>query len=160
MRRTLAITVLAAALVTGCGDDDGSGSGETSADAMKKDDSMAAHGATATVVDSQFGRIVADKKGQALYLFDKEHSPRSECYGECADAWPPFLTTGKPKAGAGASTGLLGTTKRRDGKLQVTYGGHPLYYFQGDSPGNVLCHDVDEFGGTWLVVEPSGRGVS
>ena len=109
-----------------------------------------------TVVDSEFGQVVADRKGEALYLFDRERKGRSECYGACARAWPPVLAKGKPRAGAGADPSLLGTTRRRNGKLQVTYDGQPLYYYVGDSPGTILCHDVDEFGGTWLVIQPNG----
>ncbi len=75
-------------------------------------------------------------------------------------AWPPLLAKGKPRAGDGARKGLLGTTRRRDGRLQVTYAGHPLYYYVEDAPGRILCHNVDEFGGLWLVVKPNGSAVS
>lgn len=126
-------------------------------DAMKAEVSMAAAGKQVKVVSSQYGRVIADRKGEAFYLFDKEDGKRSECYGACAKAWPPVLTKGKPKAGAGAKQGLLGTTKRRNGKLQVTYAGQPLYYYVDDSPGTILCHDVEEFGGLWLVVKPNGK---
>ena len=71
-----------------------------------------------------------------------------------------MLTKGKPRAGTGADADLLGTTKRRNGKLQVTYNGHPLYYYKDDEPGRILCHNVDEFGGLWLVVNPRGNAVS
>ena len=96
---------------------------------------------------------------QAIYLFDKEGGPKSECYGECAAAWPPVLTEGEPRAGAGTKAGLLGTTERDDGGTQVTYNGHPLYYYAHEGPGEVTCHDVDEFGGLWLVVDPAGDAV-
>jgi predicted lipoprotein with Yx(FWY)xxD motif len=134
--------------------------------AMKEDekapeDAMAAkRGVTVKVVDSQFGRVIADRRGEAFYLFDKEKGKRSQCYGECAVAWPPVLTKGKPRAGTGADADLLGTTKRRNGKLQATYKGHPLYYYKDDEPGRILCHNVDEFGGLWLVVNPRGEAVS
>ena len=120
----------------------------------------AKRGATVKVVDSQFGRVIADRRGEALYLFDKEKSKRSRCYGECAVAWPPALTKGKPRAGTGADADLLGTTKRRNGMLQATYNGHPLYYYKDDEPGRILCHNVNEFGGLWLVVNPRGAAVS
>ena len=109
--------------------------------------------------ESQFGEILYDGSDQAIYLFDKETSDTSECYGECATAWPPVLTKGEPQAGGGADDKLLGTTERDDGSTQVTYDGHPLYYYVDDPPGQVLCHNVDEFGGLWLVVEPSGEAV-
>ena len=119
----------------------------------------AAPGARLEVVDSQFGRVVADRHGEALYLFDREQNGRSECYGACAKAWPPLLTEGRPVA-AGAKRKLVGTTKRADGRLQVTYAGHPLYYYVSDSPGLILCHDVEEFGGTWMVVKPTGEAAA
>jgi predicted lipoprotein with Yx(FWY)xxD motif len=178
MFRPILVALTATALVAaGCGDDDANGNeaaapvAETAMKekenaAMKEDekppeDAMAAkRGATVKIVDSQFGRVIADRRGEAFYLFDKEKGKRSRCYGECAVAWPPLLTKGKPRAGAGADPALLGTTKRRNGKLQVTYNGHPLYYYKDDDPGRILCHNVDEFGGLWLVVNPRGDAVS
>ena len=166
MSRLALLALAATALIAvGCGDDDGDGGGASSDDAAMvaktADAAMKAKrkGAVVKVVDSQYGDVVADRRGEALYLFDKEDTRKSECYGACAEAWPPMLTKAKPRAGEGARKGLLATTRRRDGKLQVTYAGHPLYYYKDDSPGNILCHDVDEFGGLWLVVEPSGEPV-
>jgi len=110
-------------------------------------------------VDSQFGTIVGDSRGQAVYLFDREETKKSECYGDCARAWPPVLTRGRPVAGKGIRGRLLGTAQRRNGKRQVTYDGRPLYYYIDDAPGRVLCHNVSEFGGLWLVVRPDGTPV-
>jgi predicted lipoprotein with Yx(FWY)xxD motif len=110
-------------------------------------------------VSSPYGRILADGRGQAFYLFGRENSTRSQCYGACASRWPPVLAAGTPQAGPGAQSRLLGTTRRRDGNLQLTYAGHPMYYYDGDSPGRVLCQNVDEFGGTWVVVQQNGRPV-
>jgi predicted lipoprotein with Yx(FWY)xxD motif len=162
MVRTALVTLSAVAvLLAGCGEDDNSSSASPSSDAAMKEKQgdvamAAAKGTQAKVVSSQFGRIVADRRGQALYLFAKEKSKRSECYGACAKAWPPVLTKAQPTAGKGARKGLLGTTKRRNGKLQLTYAGHPMYYYVDDSPGVVKCHNVSEFGGLWLVVKPNG----
>ena len=111
------------------------------------------------VVDSQFGPILADGRGQAFYFFDKETSSKPRCYGACAEAWPPVYAKGRPVAGKGARKGLIGVTKRRDGRRQVTYGGRPLYYYVADRPGVVLCHDVEEFGGLWVVIRPDGTRV-
>ncbi|HEX6021829.1 MAG TPA: hypothetical protein VFZ00_07530 [Solirubrobacter sp.] len=119
----------------------------------------APRGTTVRAVRSQYGTIIANGAGKAFYLFDKEHSRRSQCYGDCAAAWPPVLTKGRPIAGRGIRKALLGTTRRRDGRLQVTYRGRPMYYYVADAPGRVLCHDVFEFGGRWLVVQPNGRPV-
>jgi predicted lipoprotein with Yx(FWY)xxD motif len=81
----------------------------------------------------------------------------SRCYGACAAAWPVYFTKGQLRAGEGVRRSLIGTTRRRDGRRQLTYNGWPLYYYVGDrSPGQVLCQNVDEFGGTWLVVRPTG----
>lgn len=104
--------------------------------------------------------MVADRTGEAFYLFDKEQTQKARCYGECATAWPPVLTIGRPRAGNGAKQELLGMTRRRSGTLQVTYAGHPLYYYKDDTPGNILCQNVDEFGGLWLVVKPNGEPVT
>jgi predicted lipoprotein with Yx(FWY)xxD motif len=119
-----------------------------------------ATGTELVAADSQYGSILFDSDQQAIYLFDKETSAASECYGDCATAWPPVLTDGEPQAGDGIDADLLGTTERDDGSIQVTYDGHPLYYYVDDPPGQVLCHNVDEFGGLWLVVEPSGEPVA
>lgn len=108
----------------------------------------------------QFGPIVGDVRGQAFYLFDRERSARPRCYGACAQAWPPVLARGRPVAGRGVDPRLLGTTRRADGRLQVTYRERPMYYYVSDSPGVVLCHDVFEYGGTWLVLGPSGRALA
>jgi predicted lipoprotein with Yx(FWY)xxD motif len=101
---------------------------------------------------------VFDSEGFALYLFTDDKRERSRCYGACAKAWPPLTTKGKPGAGTGVDPSLLGTAKRRNGSKQVTYKGHPLYYYvDDDEPGEILCHDVNEFGGRWLVVQPDGK---
>jgi predicted lipoprotein with Yx(FWY)xxD motif len=113
-------------------------------------------GTTIELGDSQYGEILFDEKGQAIYLFDKETSDRSECYDDCAAAWPPVLTKGKPQAGKGIEAGLLGTTKREGGEIQVTYNGHPLYFYANEGPGEVLCHNVEGFGGLWLVLDGKG----
>ena len=114
--------------------------------------------ATLTIRSSAYGRILFDGRGRALYAFTKDGRGPSACYGACATAWPPYTVRGRLTAGAGIKRSLLGTTKRRDGKRQVTYGGRPLYYYVGDrKPGQVLCQNVREFGGLWLVVRASGR---
>jgi predicted lipoprotein with Yx(FWY)xxD motif len=118
---------------------------------------------TGTVIatgDSQFGEALFDDDRRAIYYFDRETTGRSECYGECAAAWPPVLTEGAPRAGGGAQADLLGTTRRDDGATQVTYAGRPLYYYVDDPPGQILCHNVSEFGGLWLAVQPSGEPVA
>jgi predicted lipoprotein with Yx(FWY)xxD motif len=112
---------------------------------------------TLTAHSSRFGQILFDGKGFVLYAFTKDPRGRSACYGACAAAWPPYLVRIAPRAGAGVKSKVLGTTRRRDGKLQVTYAGRPLYYYVGDrSPNEIRCQNVDEFGGLWLVARPNG----
>ena len=106
---------------------------------------------------SDYGRILFDGRGFALYAFTRDRAGRSACSGSCAKAWPPFIVTRRLHADGGARGSLLGTTHRRDGQLQATYAGKPLYFYVGDrKPGQVLCQNVREFGGLWLVVRPSG----
>jgi predicted lipoprotein with Yx(FWY)xxD motif len=107
--------------------------------------------------DSNFGQILYDASGQAIYLFDAEDSERPQCYGDCAEAWPPVLTKGSPRATGAVRSSLLGTTQRSDGSMQITYSGHPLYFYAHEGKYQVLCHNVEEFGGTWLVVQPGSR---
>lgn len=116
----------------------------------------AASGTAITTGDSEYGVMLFDQPGQAIYLFDKETTAQPACYGDCAADWPPVLTTGTPQAAGEVRGDLLGTAQRDDGSLQVTYAGHPLYYYAHEDPGQVLCHDVDDYGGTWLVVTPEG----
>jgi predicted lipoprotein with Yx(FWY)xxD motif len=116
-----------------------------------------ARAATVQVGASDYGPMLFDGRGYALYAFTKDAPGASACAGECAAAWPPYLADGALHAGDGARQALLGTAERPDGALQVAYDGRPLYYYVGDrEPGQVLCQNVVEFGGTWLVVRASG----
>src|SRR5713226_3915963 len=122
-------------------------------------ESTAQGSAKVTVESSRYGKVLFDSRGYSLYLFAADKGKSSTCYGGCAKAWPPFLTNGKPTAGRGVDARLLGTTRRRDGSLQVTYAGHPLYFYEGDAKGEVKCQKVSNFGGLWLVVRPNGQAV-
>jgi predicted lipoprotein with Yx(FWY)xxD motif len=113
---------------------------------------------TVIVKASSFGRILFDGRGFVLYGFTRDPRGKSACSGACARAWPPYVVKSPPRAGAGVSARLLGTTRRRNGSLQVTYAGRPLYYYVGDrAAGQILCQNVTEFGGVWRVVRPTGR---
>src|SRR3954447_21514885 len=90
-------------------------------------------GKTVKISHTRYGDILVDGKGRTLYLFTKERTSNARCYGDCATAWPPFLTSGAPRAGKRVDARKLGTTKRRNGKRQVTYNGHPLYYYVADT---------------------------
>src|SRR3954451_19023671 len=106
------------------------------------------------------GRILVDSRGITLYDFVKDKRGKSVCYGACAALWPPLLTHGKPVAGHGVRRSLLGTTKRKDGKVEVTYRGHPLYYFVSDRrPGQTTGQGVNQFGGPWWVLSATGKEI-
>lgn len=130
------------------------GGGKQGGGGGKDEKSGGGSGSVVEVGNSQFGEILVDDEGRTLYAFDKEKTDRSECFGACAEAWPPFFTKGEPEAGKGVDGSLLGTTDH-DGKDLVTYNGHPLYYYVDEGPNEVLCQGVEEFGGLWLVVDPS-----
>jgi len=119
--------------------------------------SLTAQAAASTVVKvgrTPLGNVLLDSKGMTLYMFTKDTPNTSVCYGQCEVAWPPLLTDGKPVAGPGVKTSLLGTTTRKDGKLQVTYNGLPLYYwFLDKKAGDVLGQDV---GKVWYVMAGNG----
>ena len=116
--------------------------------------------ATVRVSQSKLGRILVDAHGRSLYLFAKDRRGKSSCSGSCATAWPPLIASGKPRAGAGVKATLLGRTKRKDGRWQVTYNRRPLYTFVKDSKkGQTNGEGVDAFGAEWYLVSPAGAKV-
>jgi len=146
-RLLFAGAMVASVLVAGCG----SSSPSTSASPSP------AAATIAVATNSKLGQILVDGKGITVYLFVKDTGQSSTCYTSCAQVWPPVLTSGPPQAGTGAAASLLGTTTRTDGKVEVTYAGHPLYYFVSDKqPGDATGQGVDNFGGLWWVLTPSG----
>lgn len=117
---------------------------------------------TATVATAQtsLGRVLVNARGRTLYLFARDSAGKSRCYGACAAYWPPLITSGKPLARSGARASLLGRTKRRDGRWQVTYNHHPLYRFSGDTgKGQTSGEGLTDFGGEWDAVSPAGAKV-
>jgi predicted lipoprotein with Yx(FWY)xxD motif len=120
---------------------------------------LASHAARSTLTagPSSYGRVLFDGRGFVLYAFTRDPRRKSVCTGACAKAWPPYIVKTRPRAASGVKARLLGTTRRADGRLQVTYSGRALYYYVGDrSKGQILCQNVTEFGGVWLVIRPSG----
>ena len=110
-----------------------------------------------SVRSSEYGKTLFGPTGKVVYVFGADRGSVSRCYGVCATAWPPLLTNGAPLAGAGVEAKLLGTTKRKDGTLQVTYSGHPLYYYSADKVGKIMCQHANMHGGLWLIVKPNGQ---
>ena len=174
--KTAALLLLTAVLlIAGCGDDDettttaapaATEAMEKSPDAMEKSDEAMekspdamkkADGTEIVLGDSEFGDMLFDDEKQAIYVFELDSDGKTVCYDECAEAWPPVYTKGEPVAGEGVDDGLLGTVERRDGRMQVTYAGLPLYYYAHEQPGEVRCHNVDLNGGLWWVVGPDGK---
>ncbi len=104
---------------------------------------------------SPYGKVLF-ANGYAIYKFTADKGSESQCYGECAEAWPPLDARGEIVAGKGVKERLIGTTVRNHGGEQVTYDGHPVYGYEYDPRGEVFCHDVTEFGGEWLAVKRNG----
>ena len=155
----LAILATTAVIAAGCG-----GSSNPSPSSAKPSTTAAATTSGAATVKTasagDLGTILVDSTGRTLYLWKADHGSSSTCSGACASAWPPVTTTGTPKAAGDAKTADLGTTKRGDGTTQVTYHGHPLYLFAGDSqPGDTTGEGNTGFGAAWYVVTPQGSAV-
>lgn len=150
------VAVRLGALVAACG---GGGSSTTAA---SKPAGPAGSAATFGVAsNSGLGKILVSSKGLTLYLFKKDTGTQSTCTGPCATNWPPLRASGKPLAGSGLSTSKVATTTRSDGKAQVTYNGHPLYLFEGDSaPGQTNGEGISAFGAAWFAVSPAGNQVN
>jgi predicted lipoprotein with Yx(FWY)xxD motif len=113
--------------------------------------------ARVSVGSTEFGKALFGPSGKVLYVFGADRGSKSNCYGVCAAAWPPLLTTARPLAGVGVEAKLLGMTTRKDGALQVTYSGHPLYYYAADKIGKVMCQHANMHGGLWLIIKPNGQ---
>ena len=141
--------VVGALAIAGCGGGGSSGSSSGSSGSAATIDTASIEG---------LGPILVDSEGMTVYEFTVDKGTTSECYGGCEAAWPPVVANGKPTAGEGAMSSALGTTKRKDGTLQVTYEGHPLYTFAEDSaPGEVTGNEVE---GTWFVLDRKGAQVT
>ena len=119
---------------------------------------VATAGGTALKVDkTSIGKVIAKSNGHTLYMFRADKGPTSSCYGQCTTYWPPLLTSGKPVAAPGIKASLLGTTMRKDGKLQVTYKKHPLYtFFEDSKPGQTTGEGLKDFGASWYALTPTG----
>lgn len=153
-------------LLAGCGDDDENGADPprpaqtapaTTERPPEPEPERRPKGTQIVLGDSEFGSMLFDSKDQAIYIFERDSEGKTVCYGECAEAWPPVYTKGEPRAGKGVKESLLGTVERRDGRLQVTYAGQPLYFYAHEGRGEVRCHNVNLNGGLWWVVGADGK---
>jgi predicted lipoprotein with Yx(FWY)xxD motif len=156
----LAVVALAAGLAACGSSGGGSGGGYGAPSSQPASPASSTGAATVKVGRTQLGSVLVGAGGRTLYLFEKDKGPSSQCSGACAQAWPPALSAGAPKATDGAAKGMLGVTKRADGKEQITYAGHPLYTYAGDSAGGQTTgQGLDQFGAPWYVVSPRGTAV-
>jgi predicted lipoprotein with Yx(FWY)xxD motif len=153
----LAVALLAAAA---CSSGSSSSSGGSSPSAAAPA-SSAASSTVITTKTSSGGSFLTNGAGRAIYLFMADSTGKSTCDGACASAWPPVLASGQPTAAGGAQVNDLSTITRSDGTKQVTYDGHPLYYFVGDTgPGTDKGQGIDGFGAKWWLVAPSGSSIT
>ena len=117
-------------------------------------------GAVVSTAKTSLGRILVTSNGRTLYLFEKDRNGKSACSGQCAVFWPPLITSGKPIVTGGARASLIGTTRRADGRLQVTYNHHPLYTFVKDTKaGQTNGEGVNAFGAGWDAMSPAGAKI-
>lgn len=139
-----------ALLLAACGGSSGTSSSGTS---------TSDHARVTTHANGQVSYLT-DSTGRSLYLFESDHGSESSCGSGCDTVWPPLTTDGQPHTAPGTHAGMLGTISRSDGSTQVTYGGHPLYYYSGDSqPHQTNGEGLDDFGAEWYLVSPGGTNV-
>jgi predicted lipoprotein with Yx(FWY)xxD motif len=156
------VALLAAACSGGGG---GYGGGYGASSAPPTTGTGAVPSATATTLDlanSNLGQILVDSQGRSLYLFGADAGTNSTCTSAgCVAEWPPLIANGTPQVGVGLPANELGTTTRADGHQQITYAGHPLYYFAGDTqPGTTAGQGLNDNGGPWYVVHTDGTPVT
>jgi predicted lipoprotein with Yx(FWY)xxD motif len=148
----VAALVVSATALAACGGSSDTGATPTTANGSP---------ATIGVGDGDLGKILIDSRGRTLYMFQKDSGTMSACFGKCAVNWPPLRVSGRPTEGSGANAALVGTTNRPGGNPQVTYNGHPLYLFEGDTnAGDANGEGVNAFGGGWYALSPAGDEVA
>jgi predicted lipoprotein with Yx(FWY)xxD motif len=164
----VAALATAALIVAGCGSSSSSSTttataaaATTPATSTTSTTAAAASGVTIKTAKGSGATYLTGPNGRALYLWVADSGGKSACMGTCAKAWPPLITKGSPTAGAGVNASDLGTTMRSDGTEEVTYKGHPLYYFVADtSAGSTKGQGSDSFGAKWWLVAPSGTAIT
>jgi predicted lipoprotein with Yx(FWY)xxD motif len=165
----LAAVAAVIVVVAGCGSSSSTSSNAAAAPPASSSSTAAssaatpasAKGVTVTLTKGAQGSYLAGASGRALYLWVADAKGKSSCSGACAGAWPPLTGTAKPAAGPGVNAADLGTISRSDGTKQVTYNGHPLYYFVSDPhSGTTKGQGSDSFGAKWWLVAPSGAAIT
>jgi predicted lipoprotein with Yx(FWY)xxD motif len=163
-QKFVACAIAAVALLAACGGSSNPSTAATSPSpaAASPSPSPAATGEKIMVAtNAKLGQILVDESGMTVYLFMSDTPTASTCYTTCATIWPPVVTTGAPQAGTGATASLLGTITRTDGKVEVTYNGHPLYYFvQDKAAGDAKGQGINGFGALWWVLSPAGAAIT
>lgn len=150
-----------ALLLAACGTSSSSSSGGSSSQAAGSPSSVATAKVTVETHSGPVGTYLTDSSGRTLYLFVADSGGKSACSAACAKYWPPLTTTGSPTAAGTAKTAMLSTITRADGSKQVTYSGHPLYYFAGDAAaGDLKGQGTNGFGAKWWVVSPAGASIT
>jgi predicted lipoprotein with Yx(FWY)xxD motif len=175
----IAFAVLGALVIAGCGSSHNETTGESTSEGNTESASAGAAyggggessnaasetgsaGGETTFVSTgkagDLGQVIVDSEGMTLYDFHKDKGTTSSCYGQCEKYWPPMTTSGEAKAKGSAQASMLGTTERKDGTMQVTYNGHPLYTFAEDKkPGEANGNDFKAFGAQWYALMPNGE---
>jgi predicted lipoprotein with Yx(FWY)xxD motif len=154
----IASPILTAIAIAGCG---GSSTHPSHAAAPQPHPAPTGSATKVTLAHSALGSYLADGRGRALYLFEADKGTQSTCYSACASIWPPFTTTGAVKPGSGVIAALLGTSRRTDGTTEVTYKGHPLYYYAGDSgPAQTTGQGLNQFGAKWYLLAANGNKIA
>jgi predicted lipoprotein with Yx(FWY)xxD motif len=158
------LAIVGALVIAGCGGGGSSSSsssaesgGGENAGATTAAEGSSGEGTIAGAEVGGLGSVLVDSEGMTVYLYTPDTGTTSTCYGECESVWPPVIAEGKPSAGEGAMSSALGTTKRKDGSMQVTYEGHPLYTFSGDKAAGEATGQG--FEGIWFVLDESGNAV-
>ena len=129
----------------------------TAADTMPADTTASTGTENLTLATGSDGQYLADASGRAVYMLEGD----AECIGDCLAAWPPVVvTTATPIVGSSLQSGLVSTVERDDGTLQLTYNGHPLYYYNRDTgAGMAMGQDVTDDFGEWYLVGPTGLAI-
>lgn len=158
----VAVLAVAAVLISGCGSASSTSGKTTTADAGATQTASTSGSAVliATKDDAKLGAILSGEKDMTVYLFEADKNGKSACDADCQSVWPPVIADGKPSAAPAAEGSKIGSLKLSDGKSQVTYAGHPLYYYVKDTDSeDVYGEGVDSFGAEWYVMNASGAKV-